>query len=206
MTAIAAIMARAPVIPVLTVERLADADPLARALVAGGLPVLEVTLRTPAAPEVIAAMRAVDGAIVGAGTVLTARDVDVALKAGAQFLVSPGLSSGVVDAARAAGAPLLPGVATASELMRGLDLGLAHFKFFPAEQAGGTAILKAFAGPFASARFCPTGGITQDSASGYLALPNVLCVGGAWVAPTSLINAGAWDEIRALAAKAAALR
>ena len=206
MSAIADIMRHAAVIPVLTVERLADAAPLARALVAGGLPVLEVTLRTPAALDVIDAMREVEGAIVGAGTALNGRDVDAAFAAGARFFVSPGLSAHVVDAARITGAPLLPGVSTASEVMRGLELGLDHFKFFPAEQAGGAAMLKAFAGPFASVRFCPTGGVTPKSAPTYLALPNVLCVGGTWVAPADLIDAGAWDEIRARAAIAAALR
>ena len=206
MTVIADVMRLAPVIPVITIGRVEDAAPLARALVAGGLPALEVTLRTPAALDAIRAMRDVEGAVVGAGTVLGARDVEAAFAAGAQFFVSPGLSESVIDAARVTGAPLLPGVATASDIMRGLDRGLDHFKFFPAEQAGGVAMLKAFAGPFANARFCPTGGVTPESAPAYLALPNVLCVGGTWVAPASLVEAGAWDEIRKRAEIASALR
>lgn len=206
MTEIANFMRMAPMIPVISISRVEDAAPLARALVAGGLPVLEVTLRTPIALDAIRAMTEVEGAVVGAGTVLNGKDVDAAFAAGAQFFVSPGLSDAVIDQACVVGAPLLPGVATATELMRGLDAGLDHFKFFPAEQAGGVAMVKAFGGPFASCRFCPTGGVTLESAPSYLALPNVLCVGGAWVAPADLVNAGAWDEIRARAQKAAALR
>ena len=206
MTVIADVMRLAPVIPVITIGRVEDAAPLARALVAGGLPALEVTLRTPVALEAIRAMRDVEGAVVGAGTVLNGRDVEAAFAAGARFFVSPGLSESVVDAARVTGAPLLSGVATASDIMRGLDHGLDHFKFFPAELVGGVAMLKAFTGPFANVRFCPTGGVTPESAPAYLALPNVLCVGGTWVAPASLVEAGAWDEIRALAQVAAALR
>jgi 2-dehydro-3-deoxyphosphogluconate aldolase / (4S)-4-hydroxy-2-oxoglutarate aldolase len=204
MNDIAAIMRLAPVIPVLTVERVADARPIAEALVAGGLRALEVTLRTPAALDVIRAMKDVEGAVVGAGTVLSPRDLDAAFEAGARFIVSPGLTERVAEEARIAAVPLLPGVATATEVMRGLDLGLAHFKFFPAEQAGGVAMLKAFAGPFAEARFCPTGGVTQGNAANYLGLPNVLCVGGSWIATPELIAAGAWAEItdRARAAKA----
>lgn len=205
MTGIADILRLAPVIPVLSIARMEAAAPLARALVAGGLRALEVTLRTPAALDAIRAMREVDGAIVGAGTVLNARDVDAAFAAGAQFFVGPGLGDGVIDAARTTGAPLLPGVATASDIMRGLDRGLDHFKFFPAEQAGGIAMLKAFAGPFAGVRFCPTGGVTPESAPRYLAEPNVVCVGGSWVATPALIEAGAWDEIRARATHAAGL-
>lgn len=205
-TEIARFMRMAPVIPVITIARVEDAAPLARVLVAGGLPVLEVTLRTPVALDAIRAMCAVDGAVVGAGTVLNSKDVDAAFAAGAQFFVSPGLSEAVIDQARLVGAPLLPGVATASELMRGLHAGLDHFKFFPAEQAGGVAMLKALGGPFASCRFCPTGGVTVASAPSYLALQNVLCVGGTWVAPVDLVTAGAWDEIRSRAQKAAALR
>ncbi len=206
MSGIAQFMRMAPVIPVITVARIEDAVPLARALVAGGLPVLEVTLRTPVALDVIRAMSDVEGAVVGAGTVLNGKDVDAAFTAGARFFVSPGLSESVIDQAGVVGAPLLPGVATATELMTGLDAGLDHFKFFPAEQAGGVAMLKAFAGPFAACRFCPTGGVTADSAATYLALPNVLCVGGTWIAPADLVNAGGWDEIRSRAQKAAALR
>lgn len=206
MNDIAQFMRMAPVIPVLTVARVEDAAPLARALVAGGLPVLEITLRTPVALDVIRAMSDVEGAVIGAGTVLNGKDVDAAFAGGARFFVSPGLSDSVIEQAGVVGAPLLPGVATASELMRGLDAGLDHFKFFPAEQAGGVAMLKAFSGPFAACRFCPTGGVTVESAPTYLALPNVLCVGGTWVAPADLVIAGAWDEIRARAQKAAALR
>ena len=206
MTDIAHFMRMATVIPVLTIARVEDAAPLARALVAGGLSVLEVTLRTPAALDAIRAMAGVERAVVGAGTVLNAREVDAAFAAGAQFLVSPGLSEAVVDQAKVVGTPLLPGVATASDIMRGLEAGLDHFKFFPAEQAGGVAMLRAFVGPFGACRFCPTGGVTADSATNYLALPNVLCVGGTWIAPADLVNAGAWDEIRTRAQKAAALR
>jgi len=157
--------------------------PVAEALVAGGLCVLEVTLRTPAALEVIAEMRGVKGALVGAGTVLNARDLAAAQRAGAAFIVSPGLTEGLAHAAREAGLPFLPGVANAADIMRGLDLGLDHFKFFPAEAAGGLRALKSLAAPFAMARFCPTGGITAQSAPEWLALPSVLCVGGSWLVP-----------------------
>ncbi len=206
MSAISDIMRRAPVIPVLTVERAEDARPLAEALVGGGLFALEVTLRTPTALDVIRAMASVEHAIVGAGTVINAPDVDAAFGAGAQFIVSPGLTAPVVERAQEIGAPILPGIATASDLMRGLDMGLDHFKFFPAEQAGGAAMLKAFSGPFAACRFCPTGGVTAALAATYLALPNVLCVGGTWIAPPELVRAGDWAEIGARAAIAAALR
>jgi 2-dehydro-3-deoxyphosphogluconate aldolase/(4S)-4-hydroxy-2-oxoglutarate aldolase len=203
---IAAIMQLAPVIPVLTVERVADAKPLAEALVAGGLSVLEVTLRTPAALDVIRVMSEVEGAVVGAGTVLSPKDLDAAFRAGARFIVSPGLTESIAEEAKLTAMPLLPGVATATEVMRGLDLGLTHFKFFPAEQAGGAAMLKAFSGPFAAARFCPTGGVSPGNAATYLGLPNVLCVGGSWIATPELIAAGAWAEISARARAAAALR
>jgi 2-dehydro-3-deoxyphosphogluconate aldolase / (4S)-4-hydroxy-2-oxoglutarate aldolase len=206
MTDIAPIMQLAPVIPVLAIERAADARPLAEALVAGGLRALEVTLRTPAALEAIRSMKDVEGAVVGAGTILTPGQLDLAFRAGARFIVSPGLTERLVEEARIAGVPLLPGVATASDVMRGLDLGLMHFKFFPAEQAGGAAMLKAFAGPFAAVRFCPTGGVTPENAPGYLALPNVVCVGGSWIATPELIATGAWSEITARARVAAALR
>ncbi|MDX2233027.1 MAG: bifunctional 4-hydroxy-2-oxoglutarate aldolase/2-dehydro-3-deoxy-phosphogluconate aldolase [Hyphomonadaceae bacterium] len=203
---IAHLLARAPVIPVLTVERAADAAPLARALVAGGLPVLEVTLRTPVALEAIAAMNGVEGAVVGAGTVLNGGEVEAAFGAGAAFMVSPGLIAAVVERARDVGAPILPGAATASDLMRGLEMGLTHFKFFPAEHAGGVGMLKAWSGPFAACRFCPTGGVTAQSAPAYLALANVACVGGTWIAPAELVRAGDWAEITARAAIAAGLR
>src|SRR5690349_15182840 len=171
------IMALAPVIPVLVVDRVEDARPIAEALVAGGLPVLEVTLRTPAALDVIRAMKQVPGAIVGAGTVLNPAQLDAALAAGSEFIVSPGLTEPLGKAAVAAGMPFLSGTANASDIMRGLDLGLTRFKFFPAEASGGVAALKAIAGPFGEARFCPTGGITLATAPDWLALEAVLCVG-----------------------------
>jgi 2-dehydro-3-deoxyphosphogluconate aldolase/(4S)-4-hydroxy-2-oxoglutarate aldolase len=201
------LMRLGPVIPVITIERLEDAAPLARALVAGGLMVLEVTLRTPGALEAIPLMAAAaPEAIVGAGTVLNAGDYDRAAKAGARFIVSPGLTDPLVAAVRAAPLPFLPGVATAADLMRGLDAGLNRFKFFPAETSGGAPALKALFGPFGDCRFCPTGGIGAQSAPTYLALPNVLCVGGAWVAPADAINAGDWGRITTLARAAAGLR
>ncbi|MDR3512321.1 MAG: bifunctional 4-hydroxy-2-oxoglutarate aldolase/2-dehydro-3-deoxy-phosphogluconate aldolase [Caulobacteraceae bacterium] len=202
-----ALMRVSPVIPVLTIERLEDAVPLARALVAGGLPVLEVTLRTPVALEAITRMaEAAPEAIVGAGTVLNPGDYERAAKAGARFIVSPGLTEPLIAAARAAPLPFLPGVATASDLMRGLDAGLNRFKFFPAETSGGAPALKALYGPFGECRFCPTGGVGENTAPAYLSLPNVLCVGGAWVAPADAVRAGDWDRITTLARAAAALR
>ena len=183
MTSIDALMRSVPVIPVLVVEDAAQAEPIARALVAGGLTALEVTLRTPAALEVIRAMARVEGAVVGAGTVLNARDLDAALEAGARFIVSPGLTDPLTKAALARGIPYLPGVANAADIMRGLDHGLDRFKFFPAEAAGGIKALKALAGPFGQVRFCPTGGITEATAPDWLALAPVLCVGGSWVVP-----------------------
>lgn len=193
----------APVIPVITIERLEDAVPLGRALVAGGLPVLEVTLRTTVALEAIRRMAAeVEGAVVGAGTVLNPDDLARAGEAGAKFAVSPGLTESVV---RADGPPVLPGVHTASDLMRGLELGLDTFKFFPAVPAGGLNMLKAFHGPFANVRFCPTGGITLETAPEFLKLPNVACVGGTWLAPKDAVAAGDWGRITDLARAAAAL-
>ena len=174
-------MRLAPVIPVLVIDDLAHAVPIAQALVAGGLPALEVTLRTPCALDVIRAMKQVPGAVVGAGTVLNHRDLDAALEAGAQFIVSPGLTPALGKAAVAAGVPFLPGTANASDVMLGLDLGLTHFKFFPAAASGGIAALKAIAAPFGMARFCPTGGITLATAPDWLALDAVLCVGGSWI-------------------------
>lgn len=185
------IMRTAPVIPVLVVDAPEDARPIAEALVAGGLTVLEVTLRTPAALEVIAEMAQVDGAIVGAGTVLNARDLERALAAGARFIVSPGLTEGLAKAAIDRQVPFLPGVANAGDIMRGLDLGLDRFKFFPAEAAGGIKALKALAGPFGDIRFCPTGGITADSATQWLAEPAVLCVGGSWIVPRGPVDPAA---------------
>jgi 2-dehydro-3-deoxyphosphogluconate aldolase / (4S)-4-hydroxy-2-oxoglutarate aldolase len=201
------LLARTPVVPVLVVEDTATAVPLARALVAGGLPVLEITFRTAAALEVIRAIGAeVDGAIVGAGTVLTPRQLDEVAACGARFAVSPGATESLLEAARDSIVPLLPGAATASEVMRLLELGYAHMKFFPAEPAGGVALLKALASPLPGARFCPTGGIDAERAKAYLALPNVVCVGGSWVAPTDAIGRGDWAKITELARAAAALR
>lgn len=199
------LMAVQPVIPVLTVERSDDAVPLAAALVNAGLRVLEVTLRTERALDCMKLMAKVHGAIVGAGTVLTSNDVMLAQQAGAQFIVTPGLSASTVAAAREANLPILPGVATASEIMEGLNLGLDRFKFFPAEQAGGRAMLDALRGPFGKVKFCPTGGIALELARDYLTRPNVGCVGGGWVAPVRLIDTGKWDEIGRLAREAASL-
>ena len=173
----------APVIPVLVIEDLDHAQGIAEALVAGGLPVLEVTLRTPAALEAITVMSKVVGAQVGAGTITTARQLYQVATAGARFVVSPGLTPPVVEAALAAEIALLPGVATAADIMRGQDFGLECFKFFPAEASGGIKALKALSAPFFQSRFCPTGGITEASAPDWLALPSVICVGGSWIVP-----------------------
>lgn len=200
--AIEQIMRTAPVIPVLVIEDAAHAEPVARALVAGGLRVLEVTLRTPAALDAIAAMKRVPGAIVGAGTVLNPQDLAASIHAGAEFIVSPGLTQTLGEAAVASTIPFLPGVANAGDVMRGLDLGLGHFKFFPAETSGGRPALKALAGPFGQVRFCPTGGITLASAPEWLALEPVLCVGGSWIVPKGEPDLAA---IERAAAEAAAL-
>ncbi len=196
------IMRLAPVIPVIVVDEVEHAVPLAEALVAGGLPALEVTLRTPAALESIAAMKQVSGAVVGAGTVTNPSELEKALAAGAEFIVSPGLTEPLGRAAIEAQVPFLPGIANASDIMRGLDLGLTHFKFFPAMAAGGLPALKALAAPFGQCRFCPTGGIGPDNAAEWLAFDPVLCVGGSWVCPR-----GAPDKatIEALALEAARL-
>lgn len=199
---IATLMNAAPVIPVIVIDDLADAAPLARALVAGGLPVLEVTLRTPVALDAIAAMKRVEGAIVGAGTVVNAHELDQALAAGSEFVVSPGLTEPLARAAIDRGVPFLPGVANAGDIMRGLDLGLTHFKFFPAMAAGGLPALKALAAPFGQCRFCPTGGIGPGNAAEWLAFDPVLCVGGSWVAPRGRPDTA---EIERLARDAAAL-
>jgi len=183
MTPIETLMRTAPVIPVIVIDDVAHAAPLAQALVAGGLRVLEVTLRTPVALDAIAAMRRVPGAIVGAGTVTNERELGQALSAGSEFIVAPGLTEPLGRAAIARGVPFLPGVANAGDVMRGLDLGLTHFKFFPAMAAGGLPALKALAAPFGQCRFCPTGGIGRDNAAEWLAFDPVLCVGGSWVAP-----------------------
>jgi 2-dehydro-3-deoxyphosphogluconate aldolase / (4S)-4-hydroxy-2-oxoglutarate aldolase len=185
------IMRTAPVIPVLVIDDASHARPIAAALVAGGLRVLEVTLRTAAALDVIREMKAVDGAIVGAGTVLNEADLRASLDAGAEFIVSPGLTEPLGRAAIASGIPFLPGIANAGDIMRGFDLGLAHFKFFPAEASGGIAALKALAAPFHQAQFCPTGGITQATAPDWLAIDSVLCVGGSWVVAKGAPDAAA---------------
>ena len=199
---IADIMQTAPVIPVIVVDEVEHAQPLARALVAGGLPVLEVTLRTPVALDAIRVMSEVDGAIVGAGTVTNQRELAEAIDAGSQFVVSPGLTEPLGKAAIRAGIPFLPGIANAGDIMRGLDLGLTHFKFFPAMAAGGLPALKALAAPFGQCRFCPTGGISLANAGEWLALDPVLCVGGSWVAPRGPVNE---KNVEALAREAAAL-
>jgi 2-dehydro-3-deoxyphosphogluconate aldolase/(4S)-4-hydroxy-2-oxoglutarate aldolase len=196
----------APVIPVLVVQDAAHAVPLAEALVAGGLPVLEVTLRTPAALGVVRAMAEVPGGVVGAGTLLTPEDVKGAKAAGALFGVSPGITERLVDACEEAELPLLGGIATVSEAMRMLERGYDLCKFFPAEANGGVPALRSFAGPLPQLRFCPTGGVTPQNAAAYLALPNVVCVGGSWVADAARMRAGKWDEIEALAREASKLR
>lgn len=202
MKPIETIMRTAPVIPVLVIDDVAHALPVARALVAGGLRVLEVTLRTPAALEALTAMKAIEGAIVGAGTVTNPDDLKAAVDAGAEFIVSPGLTARLGSAAVASGIPFLPGIASAGDIMRGLDLGLTHFKFFPASTSGGLPALKALAAPFHQCRFCPTGGISAASAGEWLAFDPVLCVGGSWV-----VNKGVPDEaaIEAAAREAFAL-
>jgi 2-dehydro-3-deoxyphosphogluconate aldolase/(4S)-4-hydroxy-2-oxoglutarate aldolase len=195
----------APVIPVLVIDRADTARALAQALVSGGLPALEVTLRTPAALDAIRQMASVPGGVVGAGTLLTPGDVAAAKAAGALFGVSPGATDRLIDAAEEIGLPLLPGAATASEAMALLERGYTVQKFFPAEAAGGAKALKAIGAPIPQVRFCPTGGVTLANAPDYLGLPNVLCVGGSWVAPKELVDAGDWDAIEALAAEAAGL-
>lgn len=195
----------APVIPVIVVKDVAHAVPLAKALVAGGLPVLEVTLRTPVALEVIRAMSDVEGGVVGAGTLLTPADVKAAKVAGALFGVSPGITDELLAACEAEELPLLGGVATVSEAMRMLARGYEVCKFFPAEANGGAPALKAFAGPLPQMKFCPTGGISTKNAAEYLALPNVLCVGGSWPADPALLDAGDWAEVEARARAASKL-
>jgi 2-dehydro-3-deoxyphosphogluconate aldolase / (4S)-4-hydroxy-2-oxoglutarate aldolase len=204
---ISAIAALAPVVPVLTIERVADAVPLARALVTGGLRVLEITLRTEAALPALAAIAAeVPDAVVGAGTVLQPRQVDDVTRAGARFAVSPGCTPTLVTAARAAGLPFLPGIQTVSEAMVLAEQGFGLMKFFPADSAGGLAWLKAAAAPLSGLRFCPTGGVGADTAQGYLSLANVACVGGSWVAPRDAVAGGDWGRIERLAAAASQLK
>ncbi|MCF3596156.1 bifunctional 4-hydroxy-2-oxoglutarate aldolase/2-dehydro-3-deoxy-phosphogluconate aldolase [Rhodobacteraceae bacterium LMO-12] len=195
----------APVIPVIVINDPAHAAPLARALIKGGLPVLEVTLRTDAALEAIAAMAEVRGGIVGAGTVLSPQDVNAAKAAGARFAVSPGATDTLLDTCEAENLPLLPGATTATEAMRLLERGYSTQKFFPAEAIGGAPALKAIGAPLPQITFCPTGGISPGNVADYLALSNVACVGGSWVCRNDLILAGDWDAIEAIAKQAAAL-
>ena len=195
----------APVVPVLVIDDLAHAAPLAQALVAGGLPALEVTLRTPAALDAIRAMSQVPGGVVGAGTLLTPADVKAAKAAGAKFGVSPGATDRIIAACEDEGLPLLPGAATASEIMALLEKGFTVQKFFPAEQSWGAAFLKSIGSPIPQVSFCPTGGISLKNAPDYLALKNILCVGGSWVAPKEAMAKGDWAEVTRLAAVAATL-
>ncbi|MFB7030585.1 MULTISPECIES: bifunctional 4-hydroxy-2-oxoglutarate aldolase/2-dehydro-3-deoxy-phosphogluconate aldolase [unclassified Streptomyces] len=207
MTSVFDLAPQAPVVPVVVIEDAADAVPLARALVAGGLPLIEVTLRTPAALDALRAIAdGVPGAVVGAGTVVSAAGVADAVGAGARFLVSPGWTGRLLGAMRESGVPFLPGVSTVSEVVALLERGVDAMKFFPAEAAGGVPYLKSLAGPLPQARFCPTGGVSPASAPAYLALPNVGCVGGTWMLPPDALAARDWARIEALAREAAALR
>ncbi|MER6616759.1 bifunctional 4-hydroxy-2-oxoglutarate aldolase/2-dehydro-3-deoxy-phosphogluconate aldolase [Streptomyces xantholiticus] len=202
----ASVLDLAPVMPVVVIDDALDAVPLARALVAGGLPAIEVTLRTPAALDAIRAIAAeVPEAVVGAGTVISAENVSSAVAAGARFLVSPGWTDPLLDAMRASGVPFLPGVSTTSEVVALLERGVSEMKFFPAEAAGGTPYLKSLTGPLPQARFCPTGGVSLASAPAYLALANVACVGGTWMLPAGAVRAGDWTRVESLAREAAAL-
>ncbi len=203
--ALLSVLRSAPVVPVLIVDDVAHAVPLARALVAGGLPALEVTMRTPVALDVIRAMASVEGALVGAGTVLDPAMADAAKESGATYMVSPGATPTLLAHALDIGVPMLPGVATASEAMMAREAGYRIMKFFPAGPAGGPAYLKALASPLADVLFCPTGGVSLDNARSYLSLPNVVCVGGSWVAPAEAMKAGDWGRIETLAREAAAL-
>ncbi|MCB1552706.1 MAG: bifunctional 4-hydroxy-2-oxoglutarate aldolase/2-dehydro-3-deoxy-phosphogluconate aldolase [Xanthomonadales bacterium] len=201
-----AVLTAAPVVPVIQIERPEQAVPLARCLVDAGLCVLEITLRSDVALEAMQAIAgSVPDAIVGAGTVLGAEDLAAVERAGAKFAISPGVTEALYDAADEARIPLIPAVATGGELMRGRERGYRRFKFFPAEAAGGIAMLKSWSGPFRDVRFCPTGGIDADKAPGYLALPNVVTVGGSWMLPAAALAAGDWDSIARLASAAARL-
>lgn len=195
----------APVVPVLVIDDLAHAHPLAEALVAGGLPALEVTLRTPVALDAIRQMAEVEGGVVGAGTLLTPHDVAAAKDAGARFGVSPGATDTLLDACEDSGLPLLPGAATSTEVMKLLERGYTVQKFFPAEASGGAPALKSIGAPLPQVSFCPTGGVSLANAPDYLGLSNTLCVGGSWVAPKAMMQAGDWAGIEALAREAAAL-
>jgi 2-dehydro-3-deoxyphosphogluconate aldolase/(4S)-4-hydroxy-2-oxoglutarate aldolase len=200
------LLAGNPVIPVITLDRVEDAVPLAEALVAGGLKVLEVTLRTESAIEGIKQIiKHVPGAIVGTGTVCNEQQIKLSEDIGCQFMISPGATDKLLQAAQKSSVPFLPGISSVSELMRGLEYGHRDFKFFPAEAAGGVPVLKAMAGPFSDVKFCPTGGIGLHNVLAYLALPNVLCVGGSWIAQPKLIQAKNWAEIEKLAREAVAL-
>jgi 2-dehydro-3-deoxyphosphogluconate aldolase/(4S)-4-hydroxy-2-oxoglutarate aldolase len=201
------VMKLSPVMPVVTIDDANDAEPLARVLLASGINTVEITLRTDAALNAIKVIaQAAPEMIVGAGTVLTFKDLDAAIKAGARYALAPGGTPKLMKAARESPIPFIPGVSTASEIMRGLDIGYTHFKFFPAEQMGGVSALKALFGPLPQARFCPTGSISAAKAPEYLALENVLCVGGSWIAPSDKIKAQDWASIEAAAKQAAALR
>ena len=203
----ASVLDLAPVVPVVVIDDPTDALPLARALVAGGLPAIEVTLRTPAALDAIRAIAdGVPDAVVGAGTIVSPENVTAAADAGARFLVSPGWTPTLLDAMAASGLPYLPGVSTTSEVVALLERGVTEMKFFPAEAAGGTPYLKSLAGPLPQARFCPTGGISATSAPAYLALPNVGCVGGSWMLPPDAVAAKDWARVESLAREAATLR
>ncbi|MEU6442687.1 bifunctional 4-hydroxy-2-oxoglutarate aldolase/2-dehydro-3-deoxy-phosphogluconate aldolase [Streptomyces sp. NPDC047046] len=203
----ASVLDLAPVLPVVVIDDLADAVPLARALVAGGLPAIEVTLRTPVALEAMAAIAAeVPEAVVGAGTVISAAHVDAAVRAGARFLVSPGWTPALLAAMKSSGVPFLPGVSTTSEVVALLEAGVSEMKFFPAQAAGGAPYLKSLASPLPQARFCPTGGVSPQNAPDYLALPNVGCVGGSWMLPADAVRAKDWGRVEALAREAATLR
>ena len=199
------ICAMAPVIPVIVIHDVQDAAPMAEALISGGLPVLEVTLRTPVALDAIKAMSAVPGGVVGAGTALGPSDIEASKAAGAQFAVSPGATAPLLGAAEAADLPILPGAVTASEVMTCLEAGYDMLKFFPAGTSGGAPALKALSGPLPQATFCPTGGVSPSNAAEYLSLPNVVCVGGSWVVAPDLVKARDWTRIEELAREAAAL-
>lgn len=197
------LMRTAPVIPVLVIDDIASARPIAEALVAGGLPILEVTLRTDCALEAIAEMKQVEGAVVGAGTVLNDAHLTSAMDAGSEFIVSPGLTEGLVQSALNHEVPLLPGISNASDIMLGMDMGLRHFKFFPAEASGGIVALKAIAAPFKDCLFCPTGGINPQTAGNWLAVDAVLCVGGSWIVPKGISD---FAKVEQLARTASAIR
>jgi len=203
MTAIKDIMNTSPVIPVMVINKLEHAVPLARALVEGGLKVLEITLRTPIALDAIKKIKAeVPDAIVGAGTVINLKTLNQVIEVGAEFIVSPGVTDSVIDAALASAVPMLPGVVTPSEVMNLLEKGITEMKFFPAEAAGGIPMVKSIGGPLPQVTFCPTGGVSPKNAAAYLALPNVACVGGSWMAPATLVDAEDWDEIKRLTIEA----